>query len=319
MDLFKRIMLACILLLPISGCAFGTDYVHLDRYTPQAPAERPGEGVTVYVAKAVDSRENSYIGEKRNGFGMHTGNVAIEEGESLTSIITGSVSDCLSAYGYIVKGAEDVGQPGAAGRPARVLSTSIDELWVWPVAGFWTVDAASKMRLVFTLKDQGSEQVLWSKEVFGSDKASSAFGVTTGLYEESLGKTVSAVMKDFQGAISSAKFKVALEGQAGGGAVTETGSGKAPEAAKAAEAPAQPPAQPQAAPVAGSGMPAQPAAGTETAKPALGPETVGSAPQQPAAGTVPDSPAATGAPAEPADTGAGSRVIIETPTPPPAQ
>ena len=198
---YLKLALACALMLPAFGCAFGTDYVHINRYTPKASGSS-GNGMEVYVAKAQDNRsEPSYLGQKAGGY------VALEKGLDLSNIVTDSVVSALENEGYKVSYSEN---PSAAapGQGVKVLNTSIDELWTTFVQGFWTVDANARAKLTFELDDQSGRR-LW-KKIIGKGDVNSAVAAPPGLFEDALNGALGKVMDDFRSDIASTEFKNAI-------------------------------------------------------------------------------------------------------------
>jgi len=184
--------------ITMSGCAFGTDYVKLNKYSASSPAEKPGSGVEVYLAKAEDNRSQpEYVGQKAGGY------IALEKGIDLSKVVTSSVSDCLDSYGYVVKGAE--GAPAGA----RVLNVSVDELWTTFVAGFWTVDGNAKIKISFELVEKDTNRVLWKKKI-GKGAIDSGMAATPSLFEDSLNDALKAAMQEFETVISTPEFKNAV-------------------------------------------------------------------------------------------------------------
>ena len=216
------------------GCAFGTDYVHIDNYTPRNSGNS-GNGMVVYVAKAQDNRsEPQYLGQKAGGY------IALEQELNLSHIVTGSVISCLESEGYKVE------NPPAAvpGQNFKVLNTSIDDLWTTFVQGFWTVDANARAKLTFELDDQTGRTV-W-KRVIGKGDVNSAVAAPPGLFQDALNGALDKVMDEFHSEIAQSDFKNALLQ----GSVVNTVPA-APAAAQPAPAVAAPASAPaQAAPAA---------------------------------------------------------------------
>ncbi len=258
MKRIKFFSLVCALVLPAMGCAFGTDYVHINNYTPKTSGNS-GSGMVVYVAKAQDNRsEPQYVGQKTAGY------VALEKELNLSRIVTGSVIACLESEGYKV---ENPPAPGAAAMNVpniRVLNTSIDDLWTTPVSGFWTVDANANAKLTFELNDT-TGRTAWKKVIGKGDVESSAVGWTPGLFEDSLNGALGKVMDSFRSDIARSDFKNALLQ----GAVVPAGQPVTAPAAPAAAAPAAPAAPAAAAPAS---VPAQ--AAPAQAAPAVSGQTV---------------------------------------------
>ncbi len=200
---YLKLAFACALILPAIGCAFGTDYVHINNYTPKGYGNS-GNGTVVYVAKAQDNRaEPQYVGQKTAGY------VALEKELNLTHIVTRSVKSCLESEGYRVENPPAPGTVAINAPNIRVLNTSIDDLWTTPVSGFWTVDANANAKLTFELDDQTGRTV-WKKIIGKGDVESSAVGWTPGLFQDSLNGALGKVMDSFRSDIAQSDFKNAL-------------------------------------------------------------------------------------------------------------
>ncbi len=195
--------LVCLLILPAMGCAFGTDYVHINNYVPKGSGNS-GSGIVVYVAKAQDNRsEPQYVGQKTAGY------VALEKELNLSHIVTSSVIACLESEGYKVENPPAPGTPAMNVTNIKVLNTSIDDLWTTPVSGFWTVDANANAKLTFELDDQ-TGRTAWKKVIGKGNVESSAVGWTPGLFEDSLNGALGKVMDAFHSDIAQSDFKNAL-------------------------------------------------------------------------------------------------------------
>jgi len=204
MKYLKLIVLVGVLTMPMFGCAFGTDYVKIFKYSPKGSGSS-GSGAEVYVVKAEDNRSQpEYLGQKAGGY------VAIEKGLDLSKIMTDSVVSTLESEGYSVKYTDNPGLVvTAGGQKIKYLNTSIDELWTTFVQGFWTVDANARAKVTFELKESGTDRVLW-KKVIGKGDTESAMSAPPGLFQDALNAAMTKVMEDFQSNASSGDFKNAL-------------------------------------------------------------------------------------------------------------
>ncbi len=192
----RKLVVSIVLLLPLVGCAFGTDYVKINKYAPVESSDK-GKGVVVYVAKMEDNRpQPEYLGQKAGGY------IALEKGLNLSDILTRNVVSSLENAGYTVKygeGSIPEGQP--------VLHPSLEELWTTFVQGFWTVDANTKARMDFELTE--GDRTLWKKKI-GKGHTESAVAAPPGLFEDSLNAALSDVMKELESGVSSDEFKNAV-------------------------------------------------------------------------------------------------------------
>ncbi len=196
----KRVI-AVALLFILSGCAYGTDYVHINTYTPKS-SSNDGSGYVVYVAKAQDNRaEPQFVGQKPAGY------VAMEKNLNLSKIITFSVLTTIESAGYDVKYSEKYSDTPPLG--VNVLNISIDELWSTFVGGFWTVDGNARAKLTFELDDSNGRR-LWKKVIGKGDVESNGAGIMPQLFEDSLNGALRKVMDGFSSDIKKSDFKKAL-------------------------------------------------------------------------------------------------------------
>jgi hypothetical protein len=112
-----KFTISLLLLALLTGCA---KYVAMHAYVPTAPHNKPGNGIIIYVNKAVDNREavkpkerasqNSPVGEYRgeSPYFFTTHIFYFRSKEKPADIVTASVTGCLDSYGYIVKHAENI-------------------------------------------------------------------------------------------------------------------------------------------------------------------------------------------------------------------
>jgi len=191
-----HLFIAAAIIVPVFGCAFGTDYVKINRYTPAGSSDT-GKGAVVYVAKMEDNRpQPEYLGQKAGGY------IALEKGLNMSDILTRNVVSTLENAGYTVKygeGSIPEGQP--------VLHPSLEELWTSFVQGFWTVDANTKARMDFELTE--GDHTLWKKKI-GKGHIESGVAAPPGLFEDSLNAALSDVMKELESGVSSEEFKNAV-------------------------------------------------------------------------------------------------------------
>ena len=119
-----RLLLACPLVLLV-GCAFGDR--HVDLSYPAITVERAeslGNGRTVILGPFEDTREESIVGEVRNGFGMHTADVVAET--PIEEWVREAIRYELESAGYrVLDGAEGVDAPTLHGQIVTVYCTAM--------------------------------------------------------------------------------------------------------------------------------------------------------------------------------------------------
>jgi hypothetical protein len=200
MKYLKLLLCVSLLALPLFGCAFGTDYVKINKYTPEVTSSSgsSGEGKVVYLTKVEDNRSQpEYLGQKAGGY------IALEKGLNLADIETTSIANCLESAGYTVKYSDNPPEKCA------VLHASVEELWTTFVQGFWTVDADAKAKMEFELTDSSGTRTLWRKKI-GKGAVNSAVAAPPGLFEDALNESLAEVMKEFQSEVSSDGFAKAV-------------------------------------------------------------------------------------------------------------
>ncbi|MBU0680542.1 MAG: hypothetical protein KKD73_03880 [Proteobacteria bacterium] len=192
---FGNIFLVFIALTLLGGCAAGTTQLQINHNTlNQVSVKREGN---LLVKQFVDARKNTiYIGNKRNGFGMVLGHVGIHGTESLESIMTRYFAEALQENGYRVT--IDNGQSGINSSQQNfdaIIEGSILEFWMDLYMAVW-----HRVNVDVKAIDPASGNVLWGKEIAGSEKRTLWVGAT-GEYErivrEAITKTLNAAMEEF--------------------------------------------------------------------------------------------------------------------------
>lgn len=154
MHSFTRLILGLLASVSLVNCAIGTSKVQVS-HSPLPAAVTKHSG-TIYVRQFTDSRkleDKSQIGNKRNGFGMVLGHLAIKGGKSVAQVMTDCVADALRAAGYHVV---VEGQGGGAGN--AVLEGDVYEFWMDMYAAVW-----HNVGLELKLKRSGA--VAWEKRI----------------------------------------------------------------------------------------------------------------------------------------------------------
>jgi len=153
MHSIARLTLALLASVSLVNCALGTSKIQVSHSPlPAAGTRRAG---TIYVRQFTDSRkveDKSQIGNKRNGFGMVLGHMAIKGEKSVAQVMTDYVADALRSAGYHVV----EGQGGGAGNV--VLEGDVYEFWLDLYAAIW-----HNVGLDLKLKRSGS--VAWQKRI----------------------------------------------------------------------------------------------------------------------------------------------------------
>ena len=149
--------------IALSNCAFGTARISLTHAPlPNPPAKRQG---TVVLERFTDERPSEqggeYIGNKRNGYGMVLGHVALDSAK-LDSVLTGFIAEALKNTGYTViyGSAKTAAAPDATAAP--VMKGKIKECWM---DMYMVANAQIKIDLgLFTPDDKDT---LWKSNISG--------------------------------------------------------------------------------------------------------------------------------------------------------
>lgn len=155
--LLRFLLLPC-LAFTLSQCAVGTTKINVV-HTP-LPAASAQRG-TIYVKQFTDSRKvdnKITIGNKRNGFGMVLGTLAVKNKESVAEIMTGAVAEALRASGYqtVIEGS------GTAPAHAPVMEGDVYEFWMDLYTTTW-----HNVGVDLKLKNP-SGKIAWEKKVNGT-------------------------------------------------------------------------------------------------------------------------------------------------------
>ena len=162
--------LGCLVLLFASGCATSRGIVRLDQPLAASPATASGK--TVFIGEVTDNRvfeqnpktqdipslgfEGSAaasadlklraIARKRNTYGKALGDILLEPGQTVESVMRDALRRALVEGGYTV-----VDQKPAAGSDTPVVDASIDKFWGYMTPGFWAItlscDIATTLRI----------------------------------------------------------------------------------------------------------------------------------------------------------------------------
>lgn len=155
-------LVACAVL---AGCATSRSEISLDQPATsaagmaQASAAAPSNGRVVVIRSVTDERhfeeapdepstpslgfegadkataaiKARAIGRKRNGFGKAMGDVLLEPGQTVVSVVRLNATEALEAAGYRVEDA------ASAGTAPLFLDIHVKKFWAWFQPGFWAV------------------------------------------------------------------------------------------------------------------------------------------------------------------------------------
>jgi hypothetical protein len=105
-----------------------------ERQFEQAPSDPSTPSLGFEGAdKASAETKARAIGRKRGGFGKALGDVLLQDGETVTSVIRSNLTAALQEAGYQVKSEE------AAGPSPLIIDVHIKKFWAWFEPGFWAI------------------------------------------------------------------------------------------------------------------------------------------------------------------------------------
>lgn len=90
-------------------------------------------------ANATQALKSRAIARKRNGFGKALGDVVLQDGQTVPSLIENTLTSAFQQAGYKVSA-----QP-SAGTPSLVVDVRIKKFWAWMTPGFWALTFQSRI------------------------------------------------------------------------------------------------------------------------------------------------------------------------------
>jgi hypothetical protein len=85
------------------------------------------------------------IGRKRNGYGMALGDVLLQDGQTVESVVRENLASALQDAGYNVRSGD------TANTAALVIDVRIKEFWAWIHPGFWAITVNTDIATDLTL------------------------------------------------------------------------------------------------------------------------------------------------------------------------
>lgn len=124
-----------------SGRTFVIRSVRDERVFEEAPGDpsTPSLGFGG-AAKAGEEVRLRAIGRKRGGYGMAFGDVLLQPGQTVESVVRDNLAAALRQAGHQV-----LTDPAAAPAGAQLLDVHIKALWSWMNPGFWTITANGRV------------------------------------------------------------------------------------------------------------------------------------------------------------------------------
>lgn len=113
--------------------------------------------------KASDELKARAIGRKRNGYGMAMGDLVLEEGDTVTSLVRAELEAALTQAGYRVVAEQDA----RAQADALIIDVEVKEFWTWLQPGFWSLKLHAKILTDLSISNQ-SQPVVTSVRTYES-------------------------------------------------------------------------------------------------------------------------------------------------------
>lgn len=195
-----RLIFLAAAAVSLSQCALGTTKIKAVHTPLQVSGQQRG---TIYVKQFTDSRKvdsKVTIGNKRNGFGMVLGTLAIRNNEGVSGFMTEAVADALRASGYqtIVEG------QGTASAGTPVLEGDVYEFWMDLFTTTW-----HNVGVELTLR-KPSGTVAWQKKINGTETNVLWLGLNeefTKVMRQSIDEAKQEAVKEFSSEAFSAAYR----------------------------------------------------------------------------------------------------------------
>jgi len=162
-----KVLLALGALIMVTGCATSRSVVSLGTqpaYNNANPVEGTAVKITAVDARvfelkpstpdipslkdgAIDNKDTTSraIGRKRNGYGKALGDILLPEGQTVSNVVGGAVTNAFRQAGYRVL------SPGDAGYDQAVpVDAQIKQYWSWVNMGFWTIKLSCRSEVLVT-------------------------------------------------------------------------------------------------------------------------------------------------------------------------
>jgi uncharacterized lipoprotein YajG len=157
---FIIVLFASVFLL--NGCATSRGLVSLT--TPTSDKAAPSNGMEIYIRSVVDKRvfeadpkspdipsldpsepqnediKRRAIARKRNTFGKGLGDILLNEGQTVVSVISDSLRQAFIEEGYTV-----IGNGSNLAKNSRIVDVEINKFWSWMNPGFWAITLSTEI------------------------------------------------------------------------------------------------------------------------------------------------------------------------------
>lgn len=171
-DVYVRAALAALFCIVASGCATTRSEIKLASPIVVAASPAPSAGRTAVIRSVKDERvfaespsdpstpslglegatnasaevKARAVGRKRNAYGKALGDLQLESGQTVESVIRDNTSVALKQAGYDVKA-----NLADAGTSPLIIDIHVKEFWAWLRPGFWAITLNSKIATDFDI------------------------------------------------------------------------------------------------------------------------------------------------------------------------
>ena len=146
----------------LNGCATSRGLVSLT--TPTSEKVAATNGMEIYIRSVVDKRifevdpkspdipsldpaepqnediKRRAIARKRNTFGKGLGDILLNEGQTVESVISDSLRQAFIEEGYTV-----IGNSSNLAKNSRIVDVEINKFWSWMNPGFWAITLSTEI------------------------------------------------------------------------------------------------------------------------------------------------------------------------------
>jgi len=184
----------------LTGCAIGTTELKVGHNELDPVAQQRQGKLLVHQFK--DARaDTTYIGNKRNGFGMVLGHVGMSKGQNLETLLSDYFAEALQEAGYSVTLCNaDSEQNKPQEEYDAVIDGDVITFWMDLYGAVW-----HRVAVVVTATDPQNAQVLWSGQIDGSEKRVLWVGAT-GEYERIIREALTKALNNAAATFSSDEF-----------------------------------------------------------------------------------------------------------------
>ncbi len=192
---YTNLLFIFLSLTMFGGCAVGTTELRISHNElNEVSTKKQGN---ILLKPLVDTRPNTtFIGNKRNAYGMVLGHVGIQENKKLDEILTEYFAETLERAGYKVTIFNDqIHNNNSTNDFDALIEGNILEFWMDLYMTVW-----HKIKLNIQAINPTNEKLLWEKEIAGSQKRVLWVGAT-GEFErivrEALTNTLNTALEEF--------------------------------------------------------------------------------------------------------------------------